>query len=107
MKETLSYDEFICITLLYAANVNEEFTPEEKATIIKTVSIDTYEKMYAIFDKMSDFEALETIIAHKGIHYPTPDRKQEVLDKIESIFKVDDNYDVVEKEIFHFLTNLL
>ena len=107
MKDNLSYDEFICITLLYAANVNEEFTSEEKATIIKTVSINTYDKMYAIFDKMSDFEALETIMAHKGVHYPTPDRKQEVLDKIESIFKVDDDFDIVEKEIFHFLKNLL
>ena len=107
MKDNLSYDEFICITLLYAANVNEEFTPEEKATIIKTVNINTYDKMYAIFDKMSDFEALETIMGHKGVHYPTPDRRQEVLDKIESIFKVDDDFDIVEKEIFHFLKNLL
>ncbi|MDG1716322.1 MAG: hypothetical protein P8H42_01720 [Saprospiraceae bacterium] len=107
MKDNLSFDEFICITLLYAANVNEEFTPKEKATIIKSVSITTYEKIYAIFDKMSDFEALETIMAYKGIHYPTSDRKQEVLDKIESIFKVNNAYDIVEKEIFHFLEKLL
>lgn len=107
MKENLSYDEFICITLLYAANVNEEFTDEEKSAILKAVGKDTYEKMYGIFDDMSDFEALETIMAHKGIHYPTSTRKQEVLDKIENIFKADQNYDIVEKEIYRFLTNLL
>ncbi len=107
MKENLSYDEFICITLLYAANVNEEFTDEEKAAIIENVGNDTYDKMYSIFDEMSDFEALEVIISHKGIHFPTPARKQEVLDKIETIFKADNDYDVVEKEIYRFLTNLL
>ena len=107
MKEKLSYDEFICITLLYAANVNEEFTDEEKAAIIENVGNDTYDKMYSIFDEMSDFEALEVIISHKGIHFPTPARKQEVLDKIETIFKADNDYDVVEKEIYRFLTNLL
>lgn len=107
MKENLSYDEFICITLLYAANVNEEFTVEEKAAILKNVGQETYDKMYTIFDEMSDFEALETIMAHKGIHFPTSTRKQEVLDKIEYIFKADENYDVIEKEIYKFLTNLL
>lgn len=107
MKHTLSYDEFICITLLYAANVNEEFTTEEKAAILQNVGVGTYEKMFSVFDKMSDFEALETIMDHKGIHYPTPARKQEVLDKIEIIFKADNDYDIVEKEIYRFLTNLL
>lgn len=107
MKENLSYDEFICITLLYAANVNEEFTDDEKSAILKNVGQETYEKMFGIFDQMSDFEALETIMAHKGIHYPTPTRKQEVLDKIETIFKADENYDIIEKEIYRFLTNLL
>jgi len=107
MKDNLSYDEFICITLLYAANVNEEFTDEEKASIIGNVGDATYNKMFDIFDKMSDFEALETIMAHKGVHFPTAARKQEVLDKIESIFKADEDYDIVEKEIYHFLTRLL
>jgi len=63
--------------------------------------------MFDIFDNMSDFEALETIMAHKGIHFPTPTRKQEVLDKIELIFESDNDYDIVEKEIYRFLTNLL
>lgn len=107
MNANLSYDEFICITLLYAANVNEEFTEEEKVAILENVGHATYEKMFAYFDELSDFEALETIMAHKGIHYPTPTRKQEVLDKIESIFKADNDYDVIEKEIYRFLTNLL
>lgn len=107
MEHTYSYDEFICIALLYAANVNEEFTNEEKEAILVNVGKDTYDKMYGIFDKLSDFEALEIIIAHKGIHYPTPTRKQEVLDKIEVIFKADNDYDIVEKEIYRFLTNLL
>ena len=107
MTENLSYDEFITLTLLYAANVNEEFTKEEQEAIKKNVSEDTYNKVYKIFDGMSDFEALESIQAHKGIHFPTPDRKQEVLDKIQVIFEADHNFDVVEKEIFHFLQKLL
>lgn len=107
MKDELSYDEFICLTLLYAATVNEEFTDAEKEMIINNVGNKTYDKIYTIFDEMSDFEALETIMAHKGVHYPTATRKQEVLSKIESIFKADNDYDVVEKEIFRFLATLL
>lgn len=106
MKQ-LNYDQFLCLTLLYAANVGEGFTAEEKTLIIGHVGNETYDQVYDVFDNMSDFEALETIMTHKGIHYPTPDRKKEVLSRIKEIFKIDDNYDVVEKEIFHFLKNLL
>lgn len=105
--ESLSFNEFLCITLLYAATVNEEFTPEEKASIIKQVGIETYENMYVKFDKMSDFEALETIAHHKGIHYPTPERRQEVLDRIKVIFEADNEFDVLEKEIFRLLERIL
>ena len=107
MENNWNYDEFLCFILLYAANVNEQFTDEEKSCIVGNVGNDTYDKMYEIFDKMSDFEALEKIMACKGIHYPTTDRRQEVFDKLKEIFNADNDYDIVEKEIFHFLENLL
>lgn len=106
-NKELSYDEFLCITLLYAGNVGEDFTNEERSAIVRHVGQETYDKVFSTFDEMSDFEALETIMAHKGLHFPTPARKQELLSKIESIFKSDDEYDPVEKEIYRFLSNLL
>lgn len=105
--DTLSFNEFLCVTLLYAATVNEEFTANEKAAIVKEVGIETYENMYARFDKMSDFEALETIANHKGIHYPTLERRQEVLDKIKAIFHADNEYDILEKEIFNLIQKII
>lgn len=106
-KRDLSYDEFLCLALLYAAHVSDGLADDEKAAIIGHVGNETFDKVYDIYNDMSDFEALETIIAHRGIHYPTATQRDEVLARIKAIFKADDDFDVVEKEIYHFLKNLL
>ena len=100
---TWNYEEFVCFTLLYASHVDIEFTEDERKRIMTKCSEETYQKMWPIFDQMSDFAALEEILKYKPIYYPTEAQKRELLNKIKGQFFVDGEYTAMERELFHFL----
>jgi len=107
MTVKLNYNEFLAFALLYASHVDMEYSEAEKETIQKLVSAKSYDKVYDAFNEMSDFSALQTILDHKGIYYPTAERKAELLAKIKELFLADGEYSTMEKELFHFLEKLL
>jgi len=107
MTVKLNYNEFLAFVLLYASHVDMEYSDAEKEAIQQLVSEQSYEKVYDIFNEMSDFAALQTIIDHKGIYYPTADQRAELLAKIEELFYADGDYSIMEKELMQFLDKLL
>lgn len=97
----------MAFTLLYAAHVDIEFSEEEKTKIQSLIDEKTYEEIYAQFNDMSDYKALEVILSYKGLYFPTPDRKAQLLSDIESLFEVDGDYSIMEKELLNFLEKLM
>ena len=102
-----NYQEFVTFVMIYASNVDMEFSEEEMSRIMSKVSTETFNKMYNEFDKRSDFESLQTILAYKGLYYPTADRKLELLNNIKLLFFADGEYSPMEKELMHFFEKLL
>jgi hypothetical protein len=102
-----NYDEFVTFVLLYASHVDMDFSEEERAKITERLPSATFDKMYATFQDMSDYEALQNILSYKGLYYPTPERKKELLDKIKLVFFADGDYSVMERELLHFLDKLM
>lgn len=109
MSEEIEWnnEEFVTFVLLYASHVDMDFSEEEKNKIVERLPNGTFDKMYEIFKDMSDYEALQSILSYKGIYYPTPDRKKELLDKIKLVFFADGDYSVMERELLHFLDKLM
>jgi len=107
MTVQLNYNEFLAFVLLYASHVDMEYSEDEKTMIQKLVSEKSYEKVYDAFNDMSDFAALQTIMDHKGLYYPTVEQKQEILDKMKELFYADGDFSSMEKELLFFLEKLL
>jgi hypothetical protein len=102
-----SYNEFLAFLLIYISNVDMEFSEEEKDYIRVRVGNETYDKMYAEFDTMTDYQAFESILDYKGVYYPTPEQKQELLDKMIAIFNADMEFNIMEKELLRFMERMM
>lgn len=102
-----NYSEFLAFLLLYASHVDFDFSNEEKDKILKLIPQDKYEKIHTEFKNMSDYQALQNILAYKGVYYPTPEQKNELIEKVKIQFFSDGQFDVIEKEVLFFLEKLL
>ncbi len=102
-----NYDEFATFLMIYASHVDLEFSDAEKDRIKTQISEATFQKMYQAFKDKSDFESLQTILAYKGLYYPTEARKGELLDKVKMIFFADGEYSQMEMELLHFFKKLM
>lgn len=107
LSPKLNYKEFVVFLLIYAAHADVEFHEDEQAFIIAKSSQETFDKMKALFDDMTDIQVLETIRAYKGIYFPTVEQKQELIDAIIELFKADGEYSSMEKTMTLFLDHLL
>lgn len=102
-----SYNEFLAFLLIYISHVDMEFVDEEKAMIRTKVGEASFEKMCIEFDSMSDYKAYETILAYKGVYYPTNEQKQEIVEKMKDLFHADMDFNIMEKELLHFLEKMM
>jgi pentatricopeptide repeat protein len=102
-----SYEEFTSFLLIYIANVDMEFAEEEKAMIRSYAGEEIFEKMVEIFDSMSDFKAYETIMSYKEVYYSTAEEKQKLVEKMQDLFDADAEFNIMEKELLHFLERMM
>ena len=106
-KLTWNYSEFLTFVMIYASHVDMDFSDDEMNIIKTKVDDDVFDKMYEEFDKRSDFESLQTILAYKGLYYPTAERKNEILRTIKLQFFADGEYSPMERELMHFFEKLM
>jgi hypothetical protein len=100
-----THDEFLCFVMIYASSSDMDFSENEKKTILKTFSEETFAKQLAFFENLNDFQALNAILAYKDQYFSTPDQKQDLLSKIKKQF-FSDGFSDFEKEIYNFLDKL-
>ncbi len=102
-----SYNEFLAFLLIYIAHVDMEFSEVEKDYIRTKTGDETYDKMLAAFESMTDYQAFETILDYKGVYYPTPEQKQELIDKMIAIFHADMEFNIMEKGLLQFMERMM
>lgn len=102
-----SYNEFLAFMLIYIAHVDMDFSIEEKDFIRIRVGDSTYDKMVLEFEDMTDYQAFQSILDYKGVYYPTPEQKQELLDKMISIFHADNDFNIMEKGVLQFMERMM
>lgn len=100
-------EEFVCFLLIYTSHVDMEFSDEEKESLKNQFSAEIFEKQFALFSDMNDYQALDAILKYKEQYFSTPELKQQLLDSIRSQFFTDGEFSDFEKEIYHFLERIL
>jgi hypothetical protein len=99
--------EFLAFVLLYGANIDMEYTDEEKAIIQQIVDRDHYTKIRDFFESLNDTQCLQIIQEFKGLYYPTADRTDLLLSKLDELFASDGVYSNIETVCRQMLNRLL
>ncbi len=102
-----NYNEFVCFLLIYAAHADLEFSAEERKMIGNLVSEDQVCGLDDVFSEMTDYERIQTIQSYKGLYYPTTDRRDELLDKIKTLFESDGHFSIMEQNMMRMLQRIL
>ena len=100
-------EEFVCFLLIYTSHVDMEFSDEEKESLKNQFSAEIFEKQFALFSDMNDYQALDAILKYKEQYFSTPELKQQLLDSIRSQFFTDGEFSDFEKEIYHSVERML
>lgn len=101
-----TYDNFLCFMLLEAAHADDDFAPEEKQMIVQKVGQETFDKVSAAYNGMSDFERMETIASGKD-HMSTEEKRQQILADVKAVFLADDKYLPVEQAVMQMFERVL
>ena len=107
VNKNYNFDEFLGLLLLYSAHVDIDYGEKEKAFIHDIVSQKAYDTVKEDFKNMSDYEVLQTILSYKDKYFANEEAREKLLEKIEMLFYVDDEYHPMEKELRHFLEKLM
>jgi len=97
-------DDFKTYILLYCANADCAETQEEKEMILKQVKKNDITTLHSEFDKDTDYERIQKIIAGaKQFDYD----KNSVIQDITNVFEADGRYDTMEKNLLMGLKHLI
>lgn len=102
-----TYDEFLAFVLIYAAHIDLDFTEEERLVIFANTSEEVFQKVNEDFKKVSDFEALQTIMSYKDKYYSTDKEKEKLSFAVKQVFKADGDFSKLEKLVLNFVQRLV
>ena len=105
--ENLSKDEFLILLMLYAANADAYFLPEEESFIKERAGEESWNKVHQLFSKLSDKETLDIIMAHKGVYCRNEEEKVAALKAVKEVFTSDHRYSQMEHVLMDLLGLLL
>lgn len=103
----LTHDEFVTFLLIYAGHVDLKLSEEEIKIIEASTSPSMFFRMKELFENVSDYRALEIIIAHKDKYCKTEEDLNAVLGKTMKLFKSDGEYSSLEIVLQDFLRRIL
>ena len=81
--------EFLAFVLLYGANFDLEYSKEEKEIIHGLLDQKHYTAVSEVFNSLNDIQCIELITAFKGLYYPTPERSEELIEKLDQLLGSD------------------
>jgi len=102
-----SFEQFLAFLLIYASHADLEFSEEEKEQIKQIVSEDDFLELYAYFKRITDYQALQLILDHKDLYFPTTAEKQVLFDEMRKVFHADGDFSTLEKDLLLFLDKLM
>lgn len=106
-KTNWNREEFEAYLLFYAANADFIETEEERALIHSKVSQKAYIKMQAEFEKDTDYERIQKIIATAERFELTKEEVDTLFNEISQLFEADGKIDILERSVFIGLKRVL
>ena len=105
--ETLDKNEFLAFLFLYAAAADLVLTQSEMELIAEKVGMENLKKAKSLHDTLSDYEQIQFIMAHKEEFFPDEERKQSLLEELNTIFLADNKFSIQEQNLMRSLNKLM
>jgi hypothetical protein len=100
-------NQFLAFVLLYGANFDMEYSPEEKQIIHSLLDKDHYLEVRDKFRSLNDSQCIDLITSFKGLYFPTPELTEELLHELDVLLQSDGNYKNIENGCRSMLHRLL
>lgn len=102
-----SKNEFQTYLLLYCANADLTQSADELHFIKERIDKSDFKAIHKIFNNDTDYQSITRIEQYVKAHnYSTEDLEPTFIE-LKKLFKIDGNYDQMEKHLFNMLKSIL
>jgi hypothetical protein len=97
-------EEFLTYLMLFAANIDGNFSKKQQKVICTKAGKDTYEKMYELFAEQNEYVRLQNIL---GYNAETESSEAEIIQEMKNIFFLDNKLSGYEQHVLNLVQKLL
>ena len=98
-----SKDEFIAYLLIYAAQINQIETEEEKEFISSKIDSQTLKKIYKEINNDNDYQRIQKVMVYTYQENYVSQDLDNLLREIKELLLCDGKFDVTEQALYHYL----
>ena len=98
-----SKDEFIAYLLIYAAQINQIETEEEKEFIASKIDSQTLKKIYKEINNDNDYQRIQKVMVYTYQENYLNQDLDNLLREIKELLLCDGKFDATEQALYHYL----
>ncbi len=106
-KPELTKPEFFGIMMIYAANIDGEEHENEIAVIRTSLTDETFERCYEIYESMNDYELINFFRDNKSKYLRSDMDEKIFMSEIKTVIAADHDFDIMEKTLMLALAKIL
>lgn len=107
VSDIQTLDDFKSFTLIYLAEADYKVTEEEKEIILQHVSLEKYQLIQSLIDRLSDFECLEVISEFRNTYLSDQKVLAEFVEEMEELYNANKHKSILEKNMIMALKKVL
>ena len=101
-----SKDEFIAYLLIYAAQINQIETEEEKEFIASKIDSQILKKIYKEINNDNDYQRIQKVMVYTYQENYLSRDLDNLLKEIKELLLCDGKFDVTEQSLYHYLKKI-
>jgi hypothetical protein len=101
--EHLSFDDFVCYAMIFAAHANLDIDKGEKEYIQGVLGEHRYDEMFELFESESDEASIERILDLRHRYLRAAGGDELLFDAITRVFESDGEFDQIEHQTLDVL----
>ena len=106
MKLSWTKDEFLAYLLIYAAQINQIETEEEKEFIESRFDSKILKKIYKEINSDNDYQRIQKVMVYTYQENYLSQDLDNLLKEIKELLLCDGKFDVTEQALYHYLTKI-
>ena len=106
VKLSWTRDEFIAYLLIYAAQINQLETAEEKEFIESRFDSKILKNIYKEINNDNDYERIQKVMVYTYQNNFLSQDLEDLLKEIKELLLCDGKFDVTEQALYHYLKKI-